>query len=92
MGPDHTSTLNTVISLGNLYPQRGRFADAEIMLLRALAGKEKALETGHSSTLNPVHNLGCLYTDQGRLSDAEEMYQRALAGLKKTLGPDHSFY
>ena len=90
LGPDHTSTLNTVINLGNLYAQRGRFADAEIMLLRALAGKEKALGTGHSSTLNAVHNLGCLYTDQGRLSDAEEMYQRALAGLKKILGPDHS--
>ena len=35
-GPDHTSTLDTVNNLGNLYSDLGRMAEAEEMYLRAL--------------------------------------------------------
>ncbi|KAK1780029.1 hypothetical protein QBC45DRAFT_477241 [Copromyces sp. CBS 386.78] len=90
LGPDHTSTLNTVNNLGNLYKTQGRLKEAKTMYQRALEGKEKALGPDHTSTLDIVGNLGNLYSDQGLLKEAETMYQRALEGKEKALGPDHT--
>jgi hypothetical protein len=41
-GAEHTSTLDTVNNLGNLYKDQGKIAEAEAILLRALCGREKA--------------------------------------------------
>ncbi|KAE9566034.1 hypothetical protein CGMCC3_g17791 [Colletotrichum fructicola] len=90
LGPDHTSTLDTVNNLGILYSDQGRLKEAEAMYERALQGCEKALRPDHTSTLDTVHNLGSLYSDQGRLKEAEAMYERALQGKEKALGPDHT--
>ncbi|KAJ5813504.1 TPR repeat protein [Penicillium pulvis] len=89
LGPDHTSTLDTVHSLGILYRGQGKLDQAEQMYMRALAGCEKALGPDHTSTLDSIHNLGALYCDQGKLDQAEQMFMRALAGREKALGPDH---
>jgi hypothetical protein len=56
LGPDHTSTLETVNNLGNLYAEQGKLAEAEQMFVRALAGKEKALGPDHTSALETIHN------------------------------------
>ncbi|KAF4881285.1 Nephrocystin-3 [Colletotrichum fructicola] len=88
LGPDHTSTLNTVNNLGNLYKNQGQLKEAEAMYERALQGYEKALGPDHTSTLDSVHCLGILYSDQGRLKEAEGMYERALQGYEKVLHPD----
>jgi tetratricopeptide (TPR) repeat protein len=90
LGPDHTSTLETVNNLGLLYRAQGRLAEAEQMYERALAGCERALGPDHTSTLETVNNLGLLYRAQGRLAEAEQMYERALAGCERALGPDHT--
>ncbi|CAG8293488.1 unnamed protein product, partial [Penicillium salamii] len=90
LGPDHTSTLDTVKNLGNLFRSQGKLKEAEGMFYRALAGYEKALDPVHTSTLDTVKNLGNLYFDQGKLKEAEEMYQRALEGKQTALGPDHT--
>jgi len=58
LGPDHTSTLYTVNSLGVLYRNQGKLKEAEEMYQRALKGYEKALGPDHTSTLNTVNNLG----------------------------------
>ena len=64
LGPDHTSTLDTVNNLGNLlYADQGKLAEAEKMYSRALQGKEEALGPDHTSTLSTVNNLGNLYTE-----------------------------
>ncbi|KAF2175262.1 TPR-like protein [Zopfia rhizophila CBS 207.26] len=90
LGPDHTSTLNTVNNLGNLYKSQGKLGDAEKMYQRALEGYENALGPDHTSTLDTVNNLGNLYKSQGKLGEAEEMYRRLLEGTEKALGPDHT--
>ncbi|KAJ5641444.1 hypothetical protein N7490_005444 [Penicillium lividum] len=90
LGPNHSSTLDTVDDLGNLYGRQGKLDEAEQMYKRALAGKEKALGPDHISTLGTVNNLGNLYGDQGRLDEAEKMYKRALAGKETALGLNHS--
>ena len=66
LGPDHTSTLDTVHNLGTLYSDQGKLAEAEQMYERALAGKEKALGPDHTSTLDTITNLGVLYHAQGK--------------------------
>ena len=60
LGPDHTLTLATASSLGTLYRDQGKLAEAEQMYVRALAGKEKALGPDHTSTLYTVNSLGLL--------------------------------
>src|ERR1700761_8099097 len=54
LGVDHTSTLDTVNNLGNLYRDQDKLDVAEQMYRRALAGYEKALGMDHTSTLNTV--------------------------------------
>ncbi|PVH70491.1 hypothetical protein DL98DRAFT_564159 [Cadophora sp. DSE1049] len=76
----HTSTLDTVHNLGNIYADQGKLVEAEQMYQRALQGKEKAW----------VNNLANLYADQGKLVEAEQMYQRALQGKEKAWGQDHT--
>ncbi|KAK5188945.1 hypothetical protein LTR47_011581 [Exophiala xenobiotica] len=89
LGANHTSTLNTVNNLWNLYRAQGNLGKAGKMYQRALAGYEKALGADHTSTLNTVDNLGNLYADQDKLDGAERMYRRALQGFQKSLGADH---
>ncbi|KAL4869013.1 P-loop containing nucleoside triphosphate hydrolase protein [Aspergillus spectabilis] len=90
LGPDHTSTLDTVHNLSLLYYNQSKLKEAEDMFQRALAGYKKALGPDHISTLDTVNNLGSLYSAQGKLKEAEEIYQQVLAGYEKALGPDHT--
>ncbi|KAL4945779.1 hypothetical protein BDV06DRAFT_219022 [Aspergillus oleicola] len=90
LGPDHTSTLETLNNLGLVYTNRGKFHDAEQMCQRALSGREIALGASDVSTLDSANNLGFLYTKIGKPSKAEIMYKRALAGYEKLLGQEHS--
>jgi tetratricopeptide (TPR) repeat protein len=80
-GPNHTSTLDTVNNLANLYYKQGKMKEAEEVHLRALKGKEEVWGPKHTSTLDTVNNLGVLYADQGKMKEAEEMYLRALKGF-----------
>ncbi|KAK3955940.1 Tetratricopeptide repeat-domain-containing protein, partial [Pseudoneurospora amorphoporcata] len=43
LGPDHTSTLNTVNNLGLLYSDQGWLKEAETMYQRALSGYSAAI-------------------------------------------------
>jgi tetratricopeptide (TPR) repeat protein len=60
LGPEHTSTLDTVNNLGILYRDQGKLAEAELIFQRALKEREKALGPEHKSTLDMVNNLGTL--------------------------------
>ncbi|TGO45831.1 hypothetical protein BCON_0362g00080 [Botryotinia convoluta] len=77
-------------SLDNLYRNQGKLAEAEMMYLQALEGKEKALGPDHKSILSTVHGLGILYFDQDKLVEAETMYLQALDGYEKTFGANHT--
>ncbi|THX00042.1 purine and uridine phosphorylase [Aureobasidium pullulans] len=89
LGPDHTSTLDTIFNSGIAYLTQGRLAAAEGMLRRALVGQERASGPEHISTLATVRGLGNVYQAQGRLAEAEDMYEKALAGFEFALGPEH---
>ncbi|KAH8727372.1 P-loop containing nucleoside triphosphate hydrolase protein [Phaeosphaeriaceae sp. PMI808] len=75
------TVLDAIHSLGMLYADQGKLAEAEQMYERALRGREEALG---------LNNLGLLYADQGKLAEAEQMYERALRGREEALGPNHT--
>src|SRR5258705_4860245 len=53
-GPEHSSTLDIVNSLGIVYHGQGCHKDADVMYMRALAGYEKAWGPEHTSTLDTI--------------------------------------
>src|SRR2546421_2814509 len=61
-GAEHTSTLDTVNNLGNLYADQGKMAEAEAMFLRALQGYENAVGADHPRTRVIARNLNELQT------------------------------
>jgi tetratricopeptide (TPR) repeat protein len=73
LGPEHTSTLDTVNNLGSLYYTQGKLPQAKQFYLRALAGYEQALQLETIPALNTVRNLGLLYRGQGQTEKAEKM-------------------
>jgi tetratricopeptide (TPR) repeat protein len=60
LGPDHTSTLDTVKNLGLLYKHQGKLQEADEMYERALASYEKVLGPGHSKTRMVSKSLASL--------------------------------
>ena len=83
LGPEHTSTLDTVDNLALIYRDQGKLREAEDLHLRALAGYEKALGPEHTRTLDIVNNLGILYQDRTYLREKVDMtnwrdYRRCL--------------
>ncbi|THY07437.1 purine and uridine phosphorylase [Aureobasidium pullulans] len=88
LGPDHTSTLDTISALSIAYLTGRGLTSAEGMLMRALVGQERAFGPEHESTLAAALRLGSRNRTQDRLAEAEEMYERALTGYEKVHGPD----
>jgi tetratricopeptide (TPR) repeat protein len=81
-------------SLGRLYQSVGRFQDAEVALLKALAQLEE-LERGEPAVvqyrkdLATTHNsLGILYGSTGRFKEGETAYRKA-AEIWQQLGRQH---
>ena len=74
-------------NLALAYRAQGKYAEAEGLLERALAIREKALGASHPDVGQTLTNLANLYRDQGKYSEAEGLYKRALAIREKALGP-----
>ena len=86
LGPEHTSTLDTVNNLGLLYRAQGKLAQAEQFYLRALAGYEQALQLETIPALNTVRNLGLLYRGPGPDGKGRENVSPCSVGLRKGAG------
>ena len=95
-GPEHTSTLDTVNNLGNLYADQGKLKEAEQMYQRALGGYEKNFARGQIKTtvpmLNILENFGYLYKLTARREKALELYWRALDSAELMFGSSSQRY
>lgn len=60
----------------------GRLAEAELLVARSLAIREKRLPPGHPDFVLPLHVLAHIRMDQGKLPQAEAILRRALAVAK----------
>jgi Tfp pilus assembly protein PilF len=63
LGPEHTSTLDTVHNLSLQYADQGKLDETEQMFRRVLTGNEKILESKHTLMLILINNLNLLYVD-----------------------------
>jgi tetratricopeptide (TPR) repeat protein len=84
--PDAARMLNQA---GFYSYERGRYADAEPLLVRALAIRENVASPGHPDVATSLNNLAELYRDQGQYTKAECLHKRALAIREKALDPEH---
>ena len=67
--------------------QAGKHLEAEPLLKRSLALREKALGPQHHDVGLSLNNLAVLYRAQGRYAEAEPLFKRSLAIFEKELGP-----
>ena len=70
-GKDHPMAAMGLISLGDLYRLQGELDEAEPLLLRALAIREKALGTEHRDVAQVLASLANLAIDRARYAGAE---------------------
>ena len=75
--------------LADLVQAQGRYPEAEMLFVRALAITEAALGPDHPTVGIRLNNLAMVYQAQHRYAAAEELFQRALPILETTLGPTH---
>jgi tetratricopeptide (TPR) repeat protein len=68
--------------------ERGQYADAELLIKRSLAIREK-LEADPLNMAVSLNNLAVLFDSQGKYDESESLYKRSLAIYEKSLGPDH---
>jgi tetratricopeptide (TPR) repeat protein len=69
--------------------ERGQYAEAESLYLRALQVREQALGPNHLQVASSLHYLALLYWKQGKYIKAEPLNLRALQIREQVLGPDH---
>ncbi len=68
---------------------RGKYAEAEPLLRKALAASAEALGPKHPQAARGYNNLASLFYSQGRFREAEGLYRQALAIWEEALGPSH---
>jgi tetratricopeptide (TPR) repeat protein len=69
--------------------ERGEFAAAETLLLRALGMLEELHGGDDTEVATVLNNLATVYWQEGRYSAAEPLNRRALAIFEASLGPEH---
>jgi len=74
---------------GSYLYERGRYAEADPFLHRALKIREMALGPEHLDTAICLNHLGQLSHAQGKYEQAETFYQHALKIREKMLGLEH---
>ena len=70
--------------------RRGRYAEAEPLLLAAVAMRRQLWGDSHLDVATSLYSLGALYRAQGRFEAAETQYKTALATRQTLLGGDHA--
>lgn len=67
----------------------GRYVEAEPILKRVLAIRERSLGPNHPDTATSLNNLAMLYEKLGRHAESLPLLERALAICRKALGLEH---
>jgi tetratricopeptide (TPR) repeat protein len=91
LGPEHPDVAVNLHGLADVLQNQGRHREAEHMLRRALAIREKALGPEHPDVASSLNELAaCVAYPAGKHAEAEEMLRRALNIQEKALGPEHA--
>jgi serine/threonine protein kinase/tetratricopeptide (TPR) repeat protein len=72
--------------LGDIERYRGRLAEAEPILNRALELRRKKFGGAHTKVAQTLNNLALIYDEEGKLAEAEATHREALR-IRRGLGP-----
>jgi tetratricopeptide (TPR) repeat protein/tRNA A-37 threonylcarbamoyl transferase component Bud32 len=89
LGDDHPDTLRSINALGNLLAQRGKSADAEVLLREATDRRRRVLGEEHTDTLTSINNLGLTFSDQGKWNEAERSFREVVEKRRRGQGDEH---
>ena len=90
LGPDHTSTLETVNNLGILYRNQSKLGEAESMYQRALAGYSKKTGSNSRGRANTFYNMGLLSRESRNFERALEYFKQAHESYSTLFGPQNA--
>ncbi|KAK0639860.1 hypothetical protein B0T16DRAFT_463496 [Cercophora newfieldiana] len=76
-------------TLGRVYYDEGRWAEAEKLFVQVMETRKTKLGADHPDTLRSMANLTSTYRNQGRWSEAEELEVQVIETFKTKLGADH---
>jgi CHAT domain-containing protein/tetratricopeptide (TPR) repeat protein len=69
--------------------QQGRFNEAQPLLAKVLAVRQRVLGEDHPDTAQSYSNLASSLNAQGKYAEAEAVYRKALDICRKALGEEH---
>ncbi|KAE8363797.1 P-loop containing nucleoside triphosphate hydrolase protein [Aspergillus caelatus] len=88
-GPEHTTTLTSMVNLASTYWNQGRWNETEKLDVQVMEARMAALGAEHPDTLTSMLNLSVTYRDQGRWNEAEEFGVQVMDRRKTVLGAEH---
>lgn len=87
--PDSGMILEVQASLGSLYFEQERWAEAEAEFRRSLAVARRLLPPGDFRTAQTLDNVAAAVASQGRLDEAAPFFTEALELKRLVLSEDH---
>lgn len=78
-----------LVQFGEVLSQKGRYREAEPILLEAIDVLEHGFDRDHPEVATALNNLAVCYKYLARFPEAGALYQRALTILEGALGPNH---
>ena len=89
-GQDHPDFVAGLNNLAILHAEQGRYREAETLLRRILAIREKAFGANHLDLASSLNSLAMVLPGgQGRYEEAEPLHLRARMIWEATLGEEH---
>lgn len=89
LGAGNPSTFQTWNTLGILFREQGKYAEAEQSHANALELLKKIASPPQSAIADTQHGLASVYRAAGRTLEAQRLEQEVLALREKILGPLH---
>jgi tetratricopeptide (TPR) repeat protein len=75
--------------LASVLQDLGDYAQAKILLQKAVASDEKNFGEDHPTTASRYNNLASVLQDLGDYAQAKTLLQKAVASYEKNFGEDH---
>ena len=89
LGPEHPSTVQTLINVAIGYQNIEDYDKAEQLFRRALDIREKILGPDHPKTVSILEGIASLLSTKGKLDEAEILVRQVLKRKENSSGTDH---
>ena len=90
LGDNHSDTLSSIGSMGELLARIGKYEEAERYFLEALECRRRVLGDEHPDTLLSISNMGTLLNKLSRHDEAAELLQAGEAAARQVWTGDNA--